>query len=192
MQFGKTFQIPAAIALSCALVAPAPAMAEHGRNTRTVAAAVAAAALVGLAVNAAHHQGHYKDGRKYDNDRDSGEFDRGYRDGLHDADRNDYNRTDAYRDGYRAGQDERDLRISHNQSNRWESGRHVADSNMMYRATDEAERYWNLPRGSATPVRSSYNEENGNYRVIVAAGYLRGVCVFDRYGTVIRFSEKMD
>jgi len=192
MRFEKTFQIPAVIALSCALVIPAPAKAADGKNTRAVAAAVAAAAIIGLAVSAAHHHGHYENGSEYDDPRDSAEFDRGYRDGLHDARRNNYNRTEAYRDGYRAGKDERELRISHNQSNRWEPGRHVADSNMMYRATEEAERYWNLPRGGATPVRSSYNEENGNYRVLVAAGYLRGTCVFDRYGRVIRFSDKTD
>ncbi|NTV92687.1 MAG: hypothetical protein HGA72_05290 [Chlorobiaceae bacterium] len=192
MRLAKAFQLPVAIAVSCTLLTPVPVKAEHGRNTRTVAAAVAAAAIVGLAVNAANHQGHYKDGRRYDNDRDSREFDRGYRDGLYDTNRNNYNHTEAYRDGYRAGQDERDLRVSHNQSNRWEQGRHVADSNMMYKATDEAERYWNLPRGSATPVRSSYNEDSGNYRVVVAAGYLRGVCVLDRYGSVIRFEDKRD
>lgn len=190
MRFRKAIHIPAVLAVTCTLVAPVPVKAEDGRNTRTVAAAVAAAALIGIAASG-HHHGHYSDRKGYDDPRDTAEFDRGYRDALHDADRNNYNHTVAYREGYKAGEDERDRRIDYNQPNRWESDRHVADSNLRHRATVEAEKRWNIAAGNVTPTRS-YKDDNGNYRVIVEAGYLKGECSFDRYGSFVRFEDKWD
>lgn len=191
MKLGKILRGSAVMAVTCSMIAPAPVKAEDGKNTRTAAAAIAAAALIGIAASS-HHDGHYPEGRRYDRHEEKAEFERGYRDGVHYAPYNDYNKSQAYRDGWKAGLHERDQRISHNQSNQWEEGRHAADSRMQHKAAREGDRYWNLPRGSAIPVRSSYNEKNGNYRVVVAAGYRKGVCVFDRNGEVIRFSDKTD
>ncbi|ASQ90724.1 hypothetical protein CHL67_07105 [Prosthecochloris sp. GSB1] len=180
-----------AFAVSIAMIPPAPVQAKDGENARTAAVAIAAAALIGTAATS-HHDGHYPEGVRYDEARDKAEFERGYRDGLHNASRNNYNKTDAYRHGYKAGVDERDIRISHNQPNRWDKDRHAADNRMQHLATHEAERHWTLPRGSAHPLSSTWNEKNGHYRVKVAAGYHRGVCVFDRDGKIIRFTEKLD
>lgn len=191
MRFGKILKGSAVIAVTCSMIAPAPVKAEDGKNTRTAAAAIAAAALIGIAASS-HHDGHYEDGRGYEDPKDHAEFERGYRDGLHNASYNDYNRTEAYRKGWKAGLHERDQRISHNQPNHWEEGRHAADSRMQHRAAREGDRYWNLPRGSSVPVSSTYNDEKERFRVVVAAGYRKGVCVLNRNGDVIRFSDKTD
>jgi len=182
----NALKISAICLVSLPMLSPKPVMAKHGEKT---AVAVAAAALIGVAA-LSHHDGHYEEGKEYRDHRDKAEFDRGFRDGLHNASRNNYNHTDAYRDGFRAGLHERDLRVSHNQPNYWEKDRHAADGRMKHRACHEAERYWGLPRGSATPVSSSYNERNGRYRIKVAAGYKRGVVVMDRNANVIRFIDK--
>lgn len=154
-------------------------------------AAIAAAALLGIAA-LSHHDGHYQEGTRYDRHEDKAEFERGYRDGLHNASQNDYNRTRAYRDGYASGMNERDQRISHNQPNRWPQGRHAADTEMQHKATREAERFWGIQRGSATPVSSTYNDKNQRFRIRVAAGYHKGVCVLDQQGNFIRFVDKED
>jgi len=159
---------------------------SDGNGTK---AAIAAAALLGIAA-LSHHDGHYQEGTRYHRHEDKAEFERGYRDGLHNARQNDYNRTRAYRDGFKAGQHERDQRISHNQPNRWERNHHVADGRMKHKACHEAEKHWGLPRGSATPVSSTHNEKNGHYRITVTAGYHSGVVVMDSNGNFVRFVEK--
>ena len=153
------------------------------------AAVIAAAAILGIAA-LSHHDGHYSEGTRYDSHQAKAEFERGYRDGLHDASRNNYKKTQAYSDGYKSGRHERDLRVSHNRRNKWEKNRHAADGRIKRNALHEAERYWGLRRGSATPVSSSFNEKNRRYRVNVAAGYHNGVCVLDEQGNVIRFIDK--
>jgi hypothetical protein len=45
---------------------------------------------------------------------------------------------------------------------------------------------------SSIPVSSTYNDEKERFRVVVAAGYLKGVCVFDRNRELIWFSERTD
>lgn len=182
----KALKISAICLVSLPMMTPKPAMAEHGEKT---AAAVAAAAILGIAA-LSHHDGHYEEGKEYRDHRDKAEFERGYRDGLHHSSRNNYNKTQAYRDGFKAGKDERQLRISHNHRNRWEQGRHAADGRIKRVALHKAEHYWGIPRGSATPVSSSYNEKNGHYRIKVAAGYHRGVVVMDSNGDFIRFIDK--
>ncbi|UZJ40586.1 hypothetical protein OO006_09475 [Prosthecochloris sp. SCSIO W1101] len=189
MDFKKNVYIVAAFILSISMINPLPVIAEEGDGAEEAAvAAVAAAAILGVAA-LSHHDGHYPDGVRYENSRDKAEFERGYRDGLHNAVRNNYNNTKAYRHGYKSGLDERDIRISHNQRNKWDKKRHAATGKVKRVALKEAERFWNIPRGSATPLSSTYNEKNGHYRVDVAAGYHRGVCVLTEDGTIVRFKD---
>lgn len=176
-------------ALSVLMINPSPLIAKEGEGAEKAAvAAVAAAALLGVAA-LSHHDGHYPDGVRYDEANDKAEFERGYRDGLHNSARNNYNNTQAYRNGYKSGLDERAIRISHNHRNKWEKDRHAASGKIKRVALREAERFWNIPRGSATPLSSTYNEKNGHYRVNVAAGYHRGVCVLTEDGAVVRFKD---
>ena len=176
-------------ALSVLMINPSPLIAKEGEGAEKAAvAAVAAAALLGVAA-LSHHDGHYPDGVRYDEANDKAEFERGYRDGLHNSAPNNYNNTQAYRNGYKSGLDERAIRISHNHRNKWEKDRHAASGKIIRVALREAERFWNIPRGSATPLSSTYNEKNGHYRVNVAAGYHRGVCVLTEDGAIVRFKD---
>ncbi|UZJ39770.1 hypothetical protein OO185_01365 [Prosthecochloris sp. SCSIO W1102] len=189
MDFKKNVYIVAAFILSISMINPLPVIAKEGDGAQEAAVvAVAAAAILGVAA-LSHHDGHYPDGVRYENSSDKAEFERGYRDGLHNSARNNYNNTKAYRHGYKSGFDERDIRISHNQRNKWDKNRHAATGKVKRVALKEAERFWNIPRGSATPLSSTYNEKNGHYRVDVAAGYHRGVCVLTEDGTIVRFKD---
>jgi hypothetical protein len=66
-------------------------------------AALAAAAIAGVAILA--HRSHERDEEKHKNEQQTAEFERGYRDGLYHQTYHDYNRSQAYVDGYQAGQE---------------------------------------------------------------------------------------
>lgn len=70
------------------------------------------AALLGALI--AGGKSHHKEDKQYDTNQ-TGEFDRGYRDGLHNAPYHNYSRSDAYSHGYEQGSDERqaNLRTHH-------------------------------------------------------------------------------
>jgi hypothetical protein len=81
----------------------------HEAATKGSAAAgiaIGAAALLGVAALA--HQSHERDEKHGNDSRSVAEFDRGYRDGKHHERYHNYNKTEAYSDGYNAGQRERD------------------------------------------------------------------------------------
>lgn len=78
-------------------------------NTAAAVGAVAGLAILGAALASKSH--HHK-GKEY-NQEQTGEFDRGYKDGLYNASYHNYNRSDAYSDGYAAGVDERNANLSH-------------------------------------------------------------------------------
>lgn len=81
----------------------------HSGNTAAAAGAVAGLALLGAVLAS---KSHHHEGKDYD-ERQTGEFDRGYKDGLHHAQYHNYNRSDAYSHGYEQGADERKANLSH-------------------------------------------------------------------------------
>lgn len=82
---------------------------HSGGNTAAAAGAVAGLAILGAALASKSH--HHKD-KNYDKQQ-TGEFDRGYKDGLYNASYHNYNRSDAYTDGYQVGVDERNANLNH-------------------------------------------------------------------------------
>jgi hypothetical protein len=68
--------------------------------------AIGAAALLGVA--ALVHRSHERDESKHNNEQQVAEYERGYRDGLYHQPYHDYSRSQAYVDGYNAGQQKRD------------------------------------------------------------------------------------
>lgn len=68
--------------------------------------AIGAAALLGVA--ALVHRSHERDERQHGNQQQVAEYERGYRDGLYHQPYHDYNRSQAYVDGFNAGQQKRD------------------------------------------------------------------------------------
>ena len=74
------------------------------------AVAIGAAAIIGAAALA--HQSHERN-EKHQDQKSVSEFDRGYRDGLYNQPYHNYQRTDAYSDGYSAGIREREEQTSY-------------------------------------------------------------------------------
>jgi hypothetical protein len=82
---------------------------HSGGNNATTAGAVVGLAILGAALaSKSHHRGD----TNYD-ERQTAEFDRGYKDGLYGAAYHNYNRQDAYAHGYEMGTDERNANLSH-------------------------------------------------------------------------------
>lgn len=93
-------------------------------DTSDAAAAVAigAAAIIGAAVLA--HNSHHRDDKHGQDSKSVAEFDRGYRDGLHNQPYHNYSNTSAYSDGYNAGNQDRYERTSYRPQGGRYSGYH--------------------------------------------------------------------
>lgn len=102
---------------------------EDGGMSTGAKVALGAAALIGVAMLA--HQSHHRDGKHGQDEKSVAEFDRGYRDGLHHERYHNYDNTNAYSDGYNAGQQDRDERTSY----RARDGRH--SGNQRYVSLDD-------------------------------------------------------
>jgi hypothetical protein len=76
-------------------------------------AAAAVGAVAGLAILGAvlSSKSHHRSGTNYDQQQ-TAEFDRGYQDGLYNGPYHNYNRNDAYSNGYEKGVDERNANLS--------------------------------------------------------------------------------
>jgi hypothetical protein len=84
------------------------------------AAGVAVAAALILGVAALASQSHERDDKYEDDANETAEFDRGYRDGLHNKGYHNYSQSSAYSNGYTEGRTERDEQTRHHSN----SGRH--------------------------------------------------------------------
>ena len=81
---------------------------HKGSDAAVAVGAVAGAALLGALFS---HKSHHREDRDYDKDQGV-EFERGYRDGLHNASYHNYNRDEAYSHGYQQGADERQANLN--------------------------------------------------------------------------------
>lgn len=81
---------------------------KDGSGAAAAVGAVAGIALLGALLSKSHH----RDGKNY-NDAQTAEFERGYRDGLYNTSYHNYNRVDAYSDGYSKGVEERSANLRH-------------------------------------------------------------------------------
>lgn len=157
---------------------------KSGGNAGAAVAGVAIAALIGAAL-LSHNDNHHKDGKHLGNNAEEGEYERGYRDGRNGSDSYNYDHNPAYSDGYNAGHRER--------SNQEEASRHSYDSMRRQGAgapgiaraacAREADRYWNIPEGSA--VASDSERTSGDtWLVTVQSGYDSATCTVNSRGNV--------
>ncbi len=152
-------------------------------STGAAIAGVAIAALIGAAILESHDK-HHEDDRHKSNAQDHAQFERGYKDGLHNGQFVNYDHNEAYADGYAAGSRERENKL---RSNRYHHDARQRDSNhradLAAACAHEADRYWGLRRGSASTydVRST---GGGMHTVKVAAGYQTGTCTVSGDGSV--------
>ena len=84
---------------------------HHKGSAGAAIGAVAGAALIGALLS--HKSHHHDDDRHHDSAENEAHFDRGYTDGLHNAAYHNYDRSEAYSDGYTAGVSEREANLSH-------------------------------------------------------------------------------
>ena len=145
-------------------------------------ALLAAAAIAGVAALAHHHQNH-DDGEHYDSVDREAEYERGYRDGLHHAGFNNFNNSSAYSQGFDAGNHDRNVQVSHNRHNEWDSGRHGSPAEARQACIREAAGSLNV-RPDQVTATSSREHKDGRHDVIVSAGYHRMQCEVDNRGQI--------
>jgi len=172
----------AAVSLVAAISSP-PAHAD--KTGEAIGAAAAVLAIIGVAA-LAHHNDHYRDGWKPESDRETADFERGYRDGLHnDGYHGRYGHDSrAYGEGYAAGQKERDNRLAHK---RWsDRDGPNAPSLSMRACVGEASASWNHNPHDIHVVNTS--QVGGNdFLVEVAAGHKHGTCEVSSSGQIYIF-----
>ena len=107
----RVFSAAIAAVLSVGMMAP-QASAMDGREK----AALGAIALLGIAA-LAHNQNHYHEGQEPQGAEQTAQFERGYRDGLHNEPYDSRHSSVSYGQGYDAGQKERSNRLAHKNQN---------------------------------------------------------------------------
>ncbi|MCB2048726.1 MAG: hypothetical protein KDE32_10935 [Novosphingobium sp.] len=155
----------------------------HSGDAAGAAAGVAVAAILGAAL-LSHHDKNHSDGKHYANANDEAEYERGFRDGVHNGQFVNYDHNMSYSDGFAAGSRERENKLNANRYNYTASrGNQNHRADLAAACAREAERYWNIPAGTASTydVRST---GNGMHEVKVAAGYGSGTCTVSSDGQV--------
>ena len=84
---------------------------HHKGNAGAAVAAVAGAAILGALLS--HKSHHHDDNKHHEDAQREQQYERGYQDGLHNASYHNYDRSDSYSDGYRAGVSQRSANLSH-------------------------------------------------------------------------------
>jgi hypothetical protein len=102
----SVFTVVTALSLSLALI---PNLASAKPSDADVAGALL---LLGTAA-LLHHENHYQGGYEPKGKQEVADFERGYRDGLHNAEYDRRNSERAYGEGFSAGMKERENQLSH-------------------------------------------------------------------------------
>ena len=84
---------------------------HHKGNAGAAVGVVAGAAILGALLS--HKSHHHDDNKHHDSVEDEAHYDRGYTDGLHNAAYHNYDRSEAYSNGYTAGVNEREANLRH-------------------------------------------------------------------------------
>ena len=84
---------------------------HHKGDAGAAVAAVAGAAILGALLS--HKSNHHDDNKHLSNVEDEAHYERGYNDGLHNAPYHNYDRSNAYSNGYQSGVSQRNANLSH-------------------------------------------------------------------------------
>lgn len=161
-------------AVLCFQIVALPAQAASDEEK----AALAAAALIGIAA-LAHNQNHHKSSSHSTNANSEAEFERGYRDGLHNESF-DANGGDAFAQGYEAGQKERSNRQAYKTSN--VAGTKVPQAALNSCVSDAASAM-NVG-GQDIHVIKAGQEGSDTYYIEVASGHKHLVCQVNSQGQI--------
>ena len=155
------------------------------RADEKAAAAVVALGLLGVAA-LAHHDDHYREGSKPQTADEIADFERGYRDGLHNEPYDSRHSSAAYGNGFDAGHKERANRLAYKHRDKAGNAPDVA----MRACVGVASAKWTRnPRDIhvVAAKKGSFAQSSGQeYLIEVAAGHKHGVCSVSQNGTVYR------
>lgn len=167
-------------------MAGAPASAQD--NKGAAIAVAGALAILGVAA-LEHNQDHYRAGAEPKTDREVADFERGYRDGLHNEPYDSMHSSAAYGSGFDAGHKERANRLAHKQIHPDDKAPHLATAGCV----GEASAQWGRnPRDIhvVATKKGSFSQAGGQeFRVEVSVGHKHGVCNVNAEGTVFKFQK---
>lgn len=179
----------ARFSMLCASAALAAGLAATPvRADEKAAAAVVALGLLGIAAMA-HHDDHYREGSKPQTAQEIADFERGYRDGLHNEAYNSVHSSAAYGNGFDAGHKERANRLAYKHRDKSAN----APDKVMRLCVGEASAKWTRnPRDIHVVAarKGSFSQASGQeFLVEVAAGHKHGVCRVSQNGTVFEIKK---
>lgn len=142
-------------------------------------AALAAAALLGVAA-LAHNSNHYREGYAPSGAEEKAEFERGYRDGLHNEPFDPNRSSTAFAQGYDAGQKERSNRLAY--KNQAPQGTRVPQAAVNSCVSDAASAM-SVGRHDVHVIKAA-QEGSDNYYIEVASGHRHLVCSVNSQGQI--------
>lgn len=163
----------------CALIAvtfsstPASALSDNEK------VALGAIALLGVAA-LAHNQNHYHEGYEPKTSEETAQFERGYRDGLHNENYDTRHSSSHYGQGYDAGQKERRNRLSH--KTRDVKGTKVPSA-AVKSCRDEAASSWGVGKHDVHLINAG-QEGSDNFYLEFASGHRHVICGTNSNGKV--------
>jgi hypothetical protein len=142
-------------------------------------AALGAMAILGIAA-LAHNQNHYREGYEPAGADETAEFERGYRDGLHNEPFDAYRSSTAFAQGYDAGQKERGNRLSH--KNPSSNGTKVPRAAFNSCVSDAASAM-NVGAQDISLIKAN-QEGADNFYLELASGHRHFVCAVNSKGDI--------
>ncbi len=162
----------------------------QAKDKDTEKALLAAAAIAGIAA-LAHNSKHHRSGSHTSDSQWEHDFDRGHRDALHGARYNNYNQSEAYKEGFESGRVERANQLNYNQSNHWQTNQHNSPSLARRACIGEASSQWGINPRQVSAMDSS-PKGNHSYKVKVTSGYHHASCEATEGGSVTKFKDKSE
>lgn len=153
----------------------APAFADNNKEK----AALGALAILGIAA-LAHHKDHYREGYEPSNDLQAADFERGYRDGLHNEPF-DPLVGEHYAQGYDAGQKERSNSLAHKSNN--VAGVKVPQAAMDSCFQDAVKGVFQTSPNNVHVVKAA-QEGADNFYIELAHGHKHVVCTVNSKGEI--------
>jgi hypothetical protein len=161
--------------------AAGPAVADEKSDQ---AAAIAAALAIFGAAALAHHEDHHKDGKHHSDPDHIAAFERGYRDGLHEAGYDHRHDSGEYNEGYAAGLKERHNSLAHRHEGRGDGPN--APTRAMRACVGEASARWGRDPRDIHVIKTR-QAGSDDFLVEVAAGHKHGHCEVNAMGTNYQF-----
>ena len=167
--------------LAFSLMSPA----THAADNEDAAAVLGALVIIGAAA-LAHHEDHHRNGRHLTQQDEIAAFDRGFRDGLHDAPYDHGHDSNPYNDGFAAGLKERHNRLAHRHPREGDGPN--APTLAMRSCVGEASAKWGRNPRDIQVVKSR-QAAGDDFYVEVAAGHRHGNCEVSAEGQIYLFKN---